>query len=154
MAAPTSAGVLLFRRCDRGLEVLLIRPGGPFWKNRDAGSWMIPKGQIEPGESAIEAAVREFQEETGTSLAHVPFALCRVRQAGGKTVDAFALEGDLDVNSIQSAEFEFEWPRRSGRKQMVPEVEEARWFTIAFAREMMLPSQLPMLDALESKLSG
>jgi predicted NUDIX family NTP pyrophosphohydrolase len=114
---------------------------------------MIPKGQLEPGELPVEAALREFAEETGTTLSCVPVPLCRVRQAGGKRVDAFAVEGDLDPALIESAQFELEWPRGSGRKRMVAEVEEARWFTFPEARAMMLPSQLPILDALEAKVS-
>lgn len=149
-----SAGILLFRERGGETEVLLIKPGGPFWRNKDQGAWMIPKGAIEPGESDCEAALREFEEETGTRLAVEPFALARVRQAGGKIVEAFAAEGDLDPAAIVSTEFEIEWPPRSGRLERFPEVVEARWMTIAQARAMMLPSQLPLLDALEEKLRG
>jgi len=152
MPPPLSAGVLLFRKRGRALEVLLIKPGGPFWRNKDAGAWMIPKGAVEAGESAAEAALREFAEETGTELSAVPFALARVRQAGGKVVEAFAVEGDLDASAVQSNEFELEWPPRSGQLRRFPEVVEARWMSLAEAREMMLPSQLPLLDALEAKL--
>lgn len=134
--------------------MLLIRPGGPFWRKRDAGAWMIPKGQVEQGESTVEAALREFEEELGTPLVAIPFVLCQVRQSGGKLVEAFAAEGDLDVASVRSSEFELEWPRRSGRFHVVPEVEEARWFDMDEARRMMLPSQLPILDALEAKLAA
>jgi predicted NUDIX family NTP pyrophosphohydrolase len=151
--APRSAGILLFRKED-AVEVLLIKPGGPFWRNRDAGAWMIPKGAVEPGETAAQAALREFEEETGTRLHSVPFALARIRQAGGKHVEAFALEGDLDPAAVTSNEFEMEWPPRSGRRERFPEVVEARWMTLAEARAMMLPSQLPLLDALEEKLKG
>lgn len=154
MPPPHSAGVLLFRRRNGATEVLLIRPGGPFWRNKDAGAWMIPKGAVEAGEAPAEAALREFEEETGTRLTSVPFSLARVRQAAGKLVDAFAVEGDLDPASVRSNAFEMEWPPRSGRRQSFPEVEEARWMTIDEARAMMLPSQLPLLDALEAKLKG
>ena len=154
MPPPLSAGILLFRQRDGGTEVLLIKPGGPFWRNKDAGTWMIPKGKIEPGEAAAEAALREFEEETGTRLTAVPFPLTKVRQAGGKLVEAFAVEGDLDCDTIQSIDFEVEWPPRSGRRERFPEVEQARWMTLAQAREMMLPSQLPLLDALELKLQS
>jgi predicted NUDIX family NTP pyrophosphohydrolase len=153
MPPPRSAGVLLFRQRD-GTQVLLIRPGGPFWRNRDAGAWMIPKGVIEAGETAAQAALREFQEETGIALKAVPFPLATVRQAGGKIVEAFAVEGECDPASITSIEFEIEWPARSGRRERFPEVAEARWMTLAQARAMMLPSQLPLLDALEEKLKG
>lgn len=154
MRANQSAGILLFKHSSRGIEVLLVRPGGPFWRNRDVGAWMIPKGQIEEGECALDAALREFEEELGTRLNGIPLPLCSVRQSGGKMVDAFALEGDLDPADIISATFELEWPRGSGRTQVVPEVEEARWLTMTEARHLMLPSQLPMLDALEAKLGS
>ena len=154
MPPPRSAGILLFRKREGLTEVLLIKPGGPFWKNKDAGAWMIPKGMVEPGEAPGEAALREFEEETGTKLTSVPFALARIRQAGGKIVDAFAVEGDLDPASIRSIDFELEWPPRSGRMQRFPEAAEARWMNLAKARSLMLPSQLPLLDALEEKLRG
>jgi predicted NUDIX family NTP pyrophosphohydrolase len=154
MPPPRSAGVLLFRRCRSDTEVLLIRPGGPFWKNRDVGAWMIPKGMVEPGEAPQEAALREFFEETGTALGVVPFPLATVRQAGGKLVEAFAVEGDLDVTAINSIDFALEWPPKSGRIKHFPEAEEARWMTLGEARAMMLPSQLPLLDALEARLKG
>jgi predicted NUDIX family NTP pyrophosphohydrolase len=151
---PLSAGVLLFRERGGRTEVLLIKPGGPFWRNKDAGAWMIPKGAIETGETPAEAALREFEEETGTRLTAVPFPLAKIRQAGGKYVEAFALEGDLDAETITSNEFEMEWPPRSGLRERFPECEQARWMTLAEARTMMLPSQLPLLDALEEKLKG
>jgi predicted NUDIX family NTP pyrophosphohydrolase len=154
MQPPRSAGVLLFRQREGLTEVLLIRPGGPFWRNRHAGAWMIPKGMVEPGEAPAEAALREFEEETGTKLTSIPFPLATVCQAGGKIVEAFALEGDLDPTAIRSIEFEVEWPPRSGRRQSFPEVDEARWMSLDEARALMLPSQLPLLDALEAKLSG
>lgn len=115
---------------------------------------MIPKGTIEAGEEPIAAALREFAEETGTTLPANPMLLGRVRQAGGKIVEAFAAEGDLDAAAIQSIDFEMEWPPRSGKIERFPEAEEARWMTFSEARGMMLPSQLPLLDALETKLKG
>ena len=154
MPPPLSAGVILFRERGGDTQVLLIKPGGPFWRNKDAGAWMIPKGAIEKGETAAEAALREFEEETGTRLTSVPFPLKKIRQAGGKWVEAFALEGDLDAAGITSNEFEVEWPPRSGRSVRFPEVVEARWMTFTEARAMMLPSQLPLLDALEDRLKG
>jgi predicted NUDIX family NTP pyrophosphohydrolase len=152
MPPPLSAGILLFRRRAGEAQVLLIKPGGPYWRSRDAGAWMIPKGAIEPGETPIEAALREFAEETGSILTSMPFPLASVRQAGGKTVMAFAVEGDLDASAVRSNEFEVEWPPRSGRLERFPEVAEARWMPLAEARDMMLPSQLPLLDALEDSL--
>jgi predicted NUDIX family NTP pyrophosphohydrolase len=154
MPPPLSAGVLLFRQRDHVTQVLLIKPGGPYWRNRDGGAWMIPKGMVEPGEAPAEAALREFAEETGTVLTEVPFPLATVRQSGGKNVQAFAVEGDLDPAKVHSNDFEMEWPPRSGRIERFPEVVEARWMSLAEARTMMLPSQLPLLDALEAKLKG
>ena len=154
MPPPHSAGILLFRRGDGETQVLLIKPGGPFWRNKDAGAWMIPKGMVEPGEVPAEAALREFEEETGSPLTAVPFPLATVRQAGGKIVEAFAVEGDLDPAGIRSIDFAMEWPPRSGRIEHYPEAAEARWMPLGEARAMMLPSQLQLLDALEAKLLG
>jgi Predicted NTP pyrophosphohydrolase len=152
MPPPHSAGILLFRERDEVTEVLLIKPGGPFWRNKDVGAWMIPKGKLEAGEGSADAALREFAEETGTALTAVPFVLATVRQAGGKIVEAFAVEGDLDPAAVRSNDVEMEWPPRSGQSVRFPEVAEARWMTLTEARDMMLASQLPLLDALERKL--
>jgi predicted NUDIX family NTP pyrophosphohydrolase len=149
---PLSAGILLFRERGGRTEVLLIKPGGPFWRNKNAGAWMIPKGAVEAGEAPAEAALREFEEETGTRLSEVPFPLAKIRQSGGKWVEAFALEGDLDTERITSNEFEVEWPPRSGQIQRFPEVAEARWMRVEDARTMMLESQRPLLDALIERL--
>ena len=136
------------------LELLLVHPGGPFWRNKDAGAWMIPKGVIAPGEDPADAAMREFEEELGSRPPGIPLPLCRIRQKGGKYVEAFALEGDLDADYIVSNHFTLEHPARSGRLQSFPEVDRAAWFPIAEARAMILPSQLPLLDALEASLGG
>ena len=154
MPPPRSAGILLFRLRENAVEVLLIKPGGPFWRNKDAGAWMIPKGMVETGEAPAEAALREVEEETGIRLSAVPFPLATVRQAGGKIVEAFALEGELDPAAIHSNEFELEWPPRSGKRERFPEAAEARWMGLAEARGLMLPSQLPLLEALQEKLKG
>lgn len=151
---PPSAGILLFRKRNGSIEVLLIKPGGPFWRSKDEGAWMIPKGAIEPGETASDAAIREFEEEIGLPLDRVPFPLCSIRQSGGKQVEVFAVEGDLDPTAITSIHFEMEWPPRSGEWQAFPEAEEARWMSIAEARRMMLQSQVPILDSLEVRLGG
>ncbi|QNP46029.1 NUDIX domain-containing protein [Sphingomonas sediminicola] len=151
---PPSAGILLFRQRGEETEVLLIKPGGPFWRNKDAGAWMIPKGAIEPGETAADAALREFEEEIGHPLGGIPFPLCSIKQSGGKQVEVFAAEGDVDAAAIESIHFELEWPPKSGRMQAYPEAEEARWMPLGKARRMMLPSQLPILDALEARLRG
>jgi predicted NUDIX family NTP pyrophosphohydrolase len=150
----TSAGVLLYRFSGRRLQVLLVHPGGPFWRSRDQGAWMIPKGGIEAGESAEQAARREFEEELGTALTGALTPLCRIRQAGGKWVEAFAAEGDLDPDAIRSNDFEMEWPPRSGKLERFPEVDRAAWFGMEEARTMILPSQLGILDALEDLLQS
>ena len=147
-SARLSAGILLFRRGSGRLEILLVHPGGPYWRSRDAGAWQLPKGAVEDGEVPLEAALREFEEEVGARLSGDPMPLGRVRQAGGKWVEAFALEADFDPEALVSIEFEIEWPPRSGRMRSFPEVDRAAWFTVAKARSKMLPSQQPLLDRL------
>lgn len=154
MPPPLSAGILLFRRRRGETEVLLIHPGGPFWKNKDAGAWMIPKGGVGDGESPADAAIREFKEEIGSPVEGPPFHLCRIRQSGGKIVEVFAAEGDFDPARLASMHFEMEWPRNSGKLQHFPECDRAAWMPLDGARRMMLPSQLPILDALERNLDG
>lgn len=149
-----SAGVLLYRRVGDALEVLLVHPGGPFWRSRDAGAWQIPKGGIEEGEDAAAAARREAEEELGVTLTGALRPLGEIRQSGGKLVEAFAVAQDLDPDAIVSMTFEMEWPPRSGRTATFPEVDAARWFGMAEARAMMLPSQLPLLDRLEALLAA
>lgn len=147
-----SAGVLLYRHGDTRLEILLVHPGGPYWRRKDAGAWQIPKGMIEDKEEAIAAARREAQEELGIALVGELRPLAQIRQSGGKHVEAFALEQDVDPEAIVSNRFELEWPPGSGRLQSFPEVDAARWMTIAEASEAMLPSQLPLLAALQVML--
>ncbi|WCT73658.1 NUDIX domain-containing protein [Sphingomonas naphthae] len=154
MPAAVSAGILLYRRRGGALELLLVHPGGPYWAKRDAGAWQIPKGGIEPGESAVAAALREFTEELGTRPPGDPVPLGIIRQAGGKMVEAFALAGDLDCGRIESVTFELQWPPRSGRMQHFPEVDRAAWFTVAAARAAILPSQAPLIDLLEGLVGG
>jgi predicted NUDIX family NTP pyrophosphohydrolase len=149
---PLSAGILLHRRRGDAVEVLLAHPGGPFWRGKDEGAWMIPKGLVEEGEEPLDCALREFEEELGSRPAGTPVFLCRIRQAGGKWVEAFALEGDLDADAIAGNLFEVEWPPRSGQRQSFPEVDRAGWFSLAEARAKILPSQAPILDALEAEL--
>ena len=151
---PFSAGILLYRYRGERLEVLLARPGGPFWRGRDVGAWMIPKGGVEAGEDASTCALREFEEELGTRPQGVPRPLCRIRQAGGKWVEAFALEGDLDADAIVSNDFTIEYPPRSGHYRAFPEIEAAAWFTLEDAHAHILPSQRPILAALEADLAG
>lgn len=151
--AEHSAGILLYRRAQRGLEVLLVHPGGPFWQKRDAGAWQIPKGKIDDGEELLVAALREFREELGVTLdGGTARPLTRIRQAAGKWVDSFAIEGDLDADAIVSETFEMEWPPKSGRIQTYPEVDRACWFLLYEVRDKMLISQIPLIDELEALL--
>lgn len=149
-----SAGMLLYRRKGATLEVLLVHPGGPYWRRRDRGSWQIPKGEIASSEGPEAAARRETQEELGVELQGALVSLGSLRQSGGKIVEAFALEQDVEASAIVSDRFELEWPPRSGRRQSFPEIEAARWFTIAEAETMMLPSQQPLLDRLGAYLAS
>jgi predicted NUDIX family NTP pyrophosphohydrolase len=149
-----SAGILVYRQDDDGLRVLLAHPGGPFWRNKDAGAWTIPKGEIVEGEDPLAAAIREFQEETGIGLSGDFQPLGEIKQKGGKVVHAWALEGDVDARAIKSNMFEIEWPPRSGRKQLVPEIDHADWFDLAEARQKILPSQMPLLDRLVAARGG
>ncbi|MCC2978518.1 NUDIX domain-containing protein [Sphingomonas sp. IC4-52] len=145
---PRSAAILLYRRTGDVPEVLLVHPGGPFWRNRWRGWWQLPKGMIEPGEEALAAARREFAEELGSPCAGAASPLGEVTQAAGKRVVAFAVEGDLDPSTIAGAQFTVEWPPRSGVSASFPEVDAARWFSLEEAADEMLPSQRPFLDRL------
>jgi predicted NUDIX family NTP pyrophosphohydrolase len=148
----SSAGILLYRRDGDAVRVLLVHPGGPFWRRRDAGAWSIPKGEPLPGEAAEAAARREFSEETGVAPAGTARPLGRIRQPGGKWVEAFAVEGDLDADSIRSNTFELEWPPRSGRRQAFPEIDRAAWLTFEDARTKILAGQRPLLERLAALL--
>jgi predicted NUDIX family NTP pyrophosphohydrolase len=153
--AQVSAGILMWRRRPAGgPEVLLGHFGGPYWAQSDAGAWAIPKGLIEPGEEAETAARREFAEELGVAPVGPLVPLGRIRQKGGKWVEAFALEGDLDAGAIVSNAFTLEWPPKSGRVQAFPEIDRAGWFDLAAARDKILPSQLPILDLFEARRLG
>jgi len=143
-----SAGVLIYRRAPRGLEVLLVKPGGPFWRNKDVGAWQIPKGGLADGEEPEAAARREALEELGVVVSGALEPLGDIRQAGGKRVTAFAVEQDLDADAIASNTFAMEWPPRSGQMQDFPEVEFARWLTLDEARAAILPSQGQLLGRL------
>jgi predicted NUDIX family NTP pyrophosphohydrolase len=135
-------------------QVLLVPTGGPLWQNKDTGAWQIPKGLIHPDEAAADAARRETEEELGVTLAGAMEPLTSIRQAGGKYIEAFAVEQDLDPASIVSNEFLLEWPPRSGRQEAFPEIAAARWFTLEAAQEGMLPSQRPLLQALTELLQA
>ncbi len=147
-----SAGILLWRHGARGAEVLLGHFGGPLWARKDEGAWAIPKGVVEAGETPGQAARREFREELGFPAEGELVPLGRIRQKGGKTVEAFALEGELDAGAIRSNMFTLEWPPRSGRFQPFPEIDRAAWFSLGEAREKILPSQGPILDLFEAML--
>ena len=148
MAKKQTAGILLYRIRDRGLEVFLVHPGGPFWAKKDAGAWSIPKGEAEESENLLNAAKREFHEETGFSLDGNFIALTPLKQRGGKTVHAWAMEGDVDAQSIKSNLFSMEWPPRSGKHAEFPEVDRAGWFTLEAAKEKILPGQAQFLEEL------
>ncbi|SPF55613.1 Hydrolase, NUDIX family [Candidatus Sulfopaludibacter sp. SbA4] len=144
-----SAGLLPFRRAHGTIEVLLVHPGGPFWKNKDLGAWSLPKGEYEPGEDPLAAALREFEEETGFHTGGAGFLpLGEIRQPGGKVIVAWALEKDFDATLARSNTFQIEWPPKSGKFQEFPEVDRAAWFPLAEARIKMLPGQLGFLERL------
>jgi predicted NUDIX family NTP pyrophosphohydrolase len=146
-----SAGLLLFRR-NPELEVFLVHPGGPLWAKKDRGAWSIPKGEIDEGEEPLAVARREMREETGFEIDGVFLPLAPRRQPSGKTVRAWAVEGDCDPALLVSNTFSIEWPPKSGRRQDFPEVDRGRWFSLADAREQILPGQIGFLDELEGIL--
>ena len=154
MARKESAGIVLYRYCDSRLEIFLVHPGGPFWKNKDAGAWSIPKGEFDKDEVPLEAARREFHEETGFSVDGSFVALTPVRQAGGKVVHAWAVKGDCEAESIKSNSFTMEWPPRSGQRMEFLEVDRAGWFNLELARQKILKGQLMLLDELQRVLQN
>ena len=143
-----SSGLLLFRRRGASLEVFLAHPGGPFWARRDAGAWTIPKGAVDEGEDLLDAARREFLEETGIQAVGPFIALGSIRQKAGKAVHAWAWEGDADPSAITSNETRAEWPRGSGKWFTFPEVDRCDWFDLATARQKINPAQAELLDRL------
>jgi predicted NUDIX family NTP pyrophosphohydrolase len=152
--AQRSAGLLMYRRGARGLELFLAHPGGPFWARKDDGAWTIPKGLVEAGEDELAAARREFAEEIGYAATGEATALGDYKQPGGKVVVAFALEGDCDPALLRSNTFTLEWPPRSGTKREFPEVDRAAWFTPAEATRKLLKGQQPIVAALLRHLGG
>jgi predicted NUDIX family NTP pyrophosphohydrolase len=143
-----SAGLLMYRRNGRDFSVLLVHPGGPFWAKKDLGAWSIPKGEYADGEDPLAVARREFEEETGARPQGEFEPLGEIRQAGGKRVSAWAVEGDFDPAHLVSNMFELEWPPRSGRKARFAEVDRAEWFSLDVARKKILPGQRPFIDRL------
>ncbi|HEY3394969.1 MAG TPA: NUDIX domain-containing protein [Lacipirellulaceae bacterium] len=147
-----SAGLLVYRRRNGQLEVFLVHPGGPFWQHKDQGAWSIPKGEFAPDDDPLEAAKREFHEETGFR-GEGPFqALQPLKQPSGKVVHAWLMEGDFDPREVCSNTFKLEWPRNSRKFIDVPEVDRAGWFPLEVAREKILPGQRPFLDQLEAQV--
>jgi predicted NUDIX family NTP pyrophosphohydrolase len=151
--AKQSAGILLYRYQDKLLQVFLVHPGGPFFRNKDDGSWSIPKGEFLEEEDALAAAKREFLEETGQSIDGKFLPLEPITQKGGKKVIAWAVEGDIDHQSITSNLFEIEWPPRSGKKQSFPEIEKAAWFDLGIAKGKIIAAQAGLIDNLIQSLS-
>jgi predicted NUDIX family NTP pyrophosphohydrolase len=149
-----SAGILVYDLGEPGLQVLLAHPGGPFWRNKDLGAWMIPKGEIGQLEEPLAAALREFTEETGATLSGDFIPLGELQQKGGKQVIAFACRAALDPETFRSNNFEMEWPPRSGRLQSFPEIDRAAWFDMPTAQTKILPSQRPFLDRLADALQA
>jgi len=150
----TSAGLLMYRRKDGALEVLLVHPGGPFWAKKDLGAWTIPKGELEEGEDALTTAQREFREETGVEPRGPFHPLGSVKQKGGKVVHGWAFEGDCAAETIQSNTVRLEWPPRSGQFREFPEVDRAEWFRVDDARTRVNPAQVPLLDHLVQMIKG
>ena len=138
----------MYRQAGSELEVLLVHPGGPYWRHKDDGAWSIPKGEMNDGEHAKIAARREFLEETGIAVTGPLEPLGDIRQRGGKRVTAFAVEGDLDVDAMKSNTFEMEWPPKGGKLQSFPEIDRAAWFDLPAAHVKMIESQRPLLDRL------
>lgn len=153
MAKKVTAGLLLYRRREQ-LEVFLVHPGGPFWLKKDAGAWSLPKGELAEGEDALDAAKREFAEETGFPIDGDFLPLDSVKQSGGKVVHAWAVEADCDPSQLCSNLFSMEWPPKSGRTQEFPEVDRGEWFTIEEARKRILPAQNKFLDQLVLRFPG
>jgi predicted NUDIX family NTP pyrophosphohydrolase len=149
-----SAGLLLYRRSQKGLELFLAHPGGPFWRDKDTGAWTIPKGVLDPDEDPLDAARREFTEETGIKPQEPFVPLGSVRQRAGKTIHAWAWEGDADASATTSNEMRTEWPRGSGRWITFPEIDRCAWFDPVTARTRINPAQAEFIDRLEAALNA
>jgi predicted NUDIX family NTP pyrophosphohydrolase len=148
-----SAGLLMYRHRDHHLEVLLVHPGGPFWRRKDYGAWTIPRGLVEVGEDHLAAAIREFSEETGWQPQGPYLPLGEVRPRSGKTIYAWAFHGSFDPTSLHSNLFEIEWPPKSGRLQQFPEIDRAGFLTLPEARNKIIASELPFLERLAAQLA-
>lgn len=154
MSSKQSAGILLFRKNVGDLEVFLVHPGGPFWKNKDEGVWSIPKGELNENEESLPAAIREFFEETGVLLSGDFIPLNPVRLKSGKKVFAWALEKDIDSENILSNNFEIEWPPKSGKMQSFPEVDRGEWLTVSEAKKKINTGQTAFITQLKNKIFG
>jgi predicted NUDIX family NTP pyrophosphohydrolase len=152
MAQKQSAGLLLYRRSFSTIEIFLVHPGGPFWKNKDEAAWSIPKGEFDDSEEPLQAATREFLEETGIAVSGNFMKLNPVIQKGGKKVFAWALEKNIDAANIHSNTFEMEWPPKSGKFQSFPEIDRGAWFTIDVAKEKINKMQADLIEQLTIKL--
>lgn len=153
MGKRLSAGILLYRIRNHAIQCLLVHPGGPFWAKKDEGAWSIPKGEYDEGADALEAAKREFHEETGFEIHGETVSLMPVRQLNGKVISIWAVEGDIDATSIRSSSFQMEWPPKSGRFQEFPEVDRAEWFDLSTAHRKILSGQRPFLAQLEQMIN-
>ncbi len=147
-----SAGLLLYRKRDRWIEVFLIHPGGPFWEKKDLGSWSIPKGLVEEDEDLLDAAKREFHEETGFKASGPFMPLSPVKLKNGKTVYAWAAEGDVDPGAMKSNTFTMEWPPRSGRQQIFPEADRGAWYTLDDAERKITTGQVSLLEEFRQRI--
>ena len=152
MAKKESAGLLMYRLRDSTLQVFLVHPGGPYWAKKDLGAWSIPKGEAVEGEDRLDAAKREFQEETGFLPEGNFIALTPIKQPRGKRVHVWAFKGDCDAKAVVSNTFSIEWPPRSGKRQEFPEIDRAGWFTIEAAKEKILKGQVGFLEELSRKV--
>jgi len=150
--AKKSTGILLYRFQNTVLEFFLVHPGGPFWTKKDEGAWTIPKGEFEDNEDPLDAAKREFEEETGVKISGKFIELKPVKQKSGKLVYAWAVEGDIDSSKIKSNEFEMEWPPKSGKMKSFPEIDRAAWFNLKDAEQKMNAGQFSLIKELENKI--
>jgi predicted NUDIX family NTP pyrophosphohydrolase len=153
MARKKTAGLLLYRIRSSALEVFLVHPGGPFWARKDEGAWSIPKGEFDEDEEPLNAAKREFKEETGFSMDGNFIGLAPLKQRSGKLIYAWALEGDCDAEAIKSNLFSIEWPPRSGHRREYPEVDRAGWFALELAKRKIVPGQIGFLEELQQMMN-
>jgi predicted NUDIX family NTP pyrophosphohydrolase len=149
-----SAGILMYRWKHKELQVLLVHPGGPYWANKDAGSWSVPKGEFEAGQDPLENAIREFKEETGQEVSGNFLPLDPLRQKSGKIIYAWIVEGEFDEGNVVSNNFKLEWPPKSGQFKEFPEVDKAGWFTLEEARVKIIPGQTGFLNQLVNKIGA